>query len=651
MAEPLSMDQAFIRRLMDIVLANIHNENFGAEDLAKKAGMSRASLYRRLQSLKKGDISQFIREVRLKQAMKMLETNEGTASEIAFRVGFGSSAYFTKCFHEYYGFPPGEVKRKQMAGLDSKVAESPANNSEEGKMKNVFIKSFFRRHPSLVKTLLISSGLLTGILLVWTFYNLGHKSPDQTGSGAIAPLKSIILLPFDNLSKDPDNQYFADGVMEAILNNLYHVKKVRVISKTTSEQFRKTDLTAPEIAEKLNVKYVLEGSVFKSENKVRIFVNLIDAMNDQHLWSESYDRNMQDIFAVQNEIAFQIANSLKAVLTPEEVDMIKKVPTKSIEAYNYYLYGKYFLNKNPQELILKKSIEYFEKSVESDPDFAQAYAGMARATMYLAHYGLIPWKEGRARARELAMKALEIDKTIADAHCILGNLARYEFKWEEAMREFLLAIEYEPDNPTGHDGYSMILFSIGRLDEAREQVNIAKELNPLSLEVLETSVLFYLNEGKIDEMGEELGKMYEIDTGYNHIFRLYCNYYGLKRDTLNAMRSLKKACDTDPVYSKYGTELMNIYNKSGYKAAMEYCLKVEIENKNSFYISVAFAGLNRREEALIWLEKAYEEQHSMIYNVYYAWPFRSLRSEPRFQAIIEKMGLFEYIKAKPAVSD
>jgi tetratricopeptide (TPR) repeat protein len=307
------------------------------------------------------------------------------------------------------------------------------------------------------------------------------------------------------------------------------------------------------------------------------------------------------------------------------------------------LYGRYFLNKNPQEAILNKSIEYFEKSLEADPNFTLAYAGMARAYMLLAHYGLFPWMEGRTKARELALEALKIDNTLADAHCILGNLARYDFKWEEAIKEFQVAIDYEPDNPTAHDGYAMILFATGSKEEARKQINKARELDPLSTDILETSALFYINEGRTEEFGGELRKIMEIDSGNNHVYRLYPSYYIMKGDTLNAIRAQRKVCDTDPVYSKYATEMMNIYNKFGYKAALEFLLKVEIENKNPIFIAVLCITLNRKEEALTWLEKAYEEHHSMLYNIYYAWPFSSLRSEPRFQAIIRKMGLSEYI--------
>jgi len=598
-------------------------------------------IHRRLKEIKYQNISEFIREIRLKQAMELLKDHAGPASDIAFEVGFGSPTYFNKCFHEYYGYSPGEV-RKRIEPKEGERNKNATGTFESSQLpSDVTVTHIIRRknYRKVVVFLSVAFFAIAAAIVI-----LLNVSPRKV------KYPSIIVLPFKNLSDDKENQFFADGVMEDILNNLSRIKELNIVSRTTAEQFRETDLTLSEIARKVNVNYVLEGSTFRSENKVRIFVNLIDANSDQHLWSQRYDRIMTDIFAVQSDIAFQIANNLKATVSSKEIEQIRKVPTKSTEAYDYYLYGRYFLYKNPQKAILDKSIEYFNRSIAEDPDFALAYAGMARAYMLLAHYGLLPPPEGLTRAKELALEALKIDKNIAAAHCVLGNLARYQFKWEEAKKEYLLAIDCEPGNVTAHDAYGMILFATGYMDEAREQIKIAKELDPLFLDVLETSALFYLHEGKIEEMADDLRKMQEVDSGYSHVYRLYFSYYLLKADTLNAIRSLKKVCDTDPVYGKYGIELMNIYNRSGYKAAMKFWIKAEIENNNPIFVAAYLIFLDRKEEALDWLEKACEERHSMVYNIYYAWPFKSLRSEPRFKAIIEKMGLSEYIKPSHADS-
>ncbi len=643
MTEHLSMDQAFIRKLTDIVLSNLTNESFSAGKLAKEAGISYITLHRRLKAVSNKDVSEFIREIRLKRSMEMILNNEGTFAEISYKVGFNSPNYFNKCFHEYYGYPPGEVKKRELKGLvyqDNKQTTGSETNKTASSERSLvpFFKG--RKHK---KSLIISFAVLSAFLLFF-FLNVllkpdsvdFHKSPGQS------PEKSIVVLPFKIIGEDPGNQAFTDGVTESILNNLGRIKEFKVISKSTVEQLRAGTMTSPEIAAKLKVNYLLTGSVQKQSDNIRIIVQLIDARNDQYLWSEKYDRVMQDIFAVQSDIALQVANTLKTTLSSEEIEQVRKIPTKNIEAYNNYLYGRYFLNKNLELTLYNKSIEYFKKSIKADSDFAPAYAGMARAYFRSAHYGLIPSSEGYSRARELALEALRIDKNLGEAHSIIGSLALYEFKWGEAREEYLKAIDCEPDNPDAHVEFGQLLFALGNIDEAEKEYNKANELDPLSLGILLTRAILNKDAGRIEEMAGDLRKIQEIDSAYSNLYRIYTNYYWLKGDTLNVIKCLKKVCETDSRFHKYGIDLMNVNNKSGYKAALEFWLKAEIENKNPVHIAAWCLLLNRKEEALTWLEKAYEERHSMISSIYNAWPYKTLRSEPRFQAIIKKMGLSEY---------
>jgi len=309
MSEPLSMDQAFIKKLTDIVLANLANENFGVKELAIEAGISRVSLHRRLKSSKKQDASQFIRETRLQRAMEMLRRNEGTVAEIAFRVGFGSPTYFIKCFHEYYGFPPGEVRKMEsIESLDDQVVEQI---DKTGNYKGIKVKPDLKsvtKRPKHKNILIASFGILSGLLITFILYVL-LKQPE----------KSIVVLPFKNLSDNPGNQYFADGITEDILNHLFRISEMRVISRTSAEYFRDNPMTSPEIGRKLHVNYVLEGSVQTHEQEVRIFVQLIDARDDQHMLSEEYEGKMTNIFAFQSDIAKKVANALKTVISSKEI--------------------------------------------------------------------------------------------------------------------------------------------------------------------------------------------------------------------------------------------------------------------------------------------------------------------------------------------
>jgi len=295
----LSKDQLFLRKLTEIIEANLSQEDFDVEELARKANISRSSIHRRLRDLGKYNTSHFIREIRLQKARELLHTGFATASEVSYRVGFGSPTYFSRCFHEYYGFPPGEERKRPV--------------TDEDEIKNVVQDSPVSLMPSVepvhlnIKIMMVLSALailVAFILLVATLIPF-RKSKEM----------SVVVLPFKNLSANPDNQYFADGIMEDILNSLYRVGDLRVISRTTSEHLRNSGLTSGEISRKVNAKYVLEGSVRREGDKVRISVQLIDGERELNIWSESYDREFADMSGLQEEIARQVASKLNVGIT------------------------------------------------------------------------------------------------------------------------------------------------------------------------------------------------------------------------------------------------------------------------------------------------------------------------------------------------
>ena len=339
MDEPLSLDQAFIKKLADIILANLRNEKLGVEELSRLMGMSHSTIHRKLRSYTHKSLSQFIREVRLQKAHEMLRQNLGTVAEISYRVGFGSPTYFNKCFHEYYGYPPGDVKKTEKGVIDARTDNHNFMQLSENQNPERHRKASVRLPENYKITLIIPLSILSGLLLIWFIYSTFLKNTDTTGRTSHIE-KSIAVLPFENLSGDPENQYFADGVMEDILNQLFRKSKLRVISRTTAERFRESTLTVPEIAKKLRVNFLLEGSVQKCGSKTRVLVQLIDARHDQHLWSEKYDRELNDLFLIQTEIAKQVADEIEKVLSAEEIEQTEKKPTESPEAYNNYQRGQ-----------------------------------------------------------------------------------------------------------------------------------------------------------------------------------------------------------------------------------------------------------------------------------------------------------------------
>jgi TolB-like protein len=383
--------------------------------------------------------------------------------------------------------------------------------------------------------ILSGSIVLIAIAIAVLFFTHNIGGDNQ----AKEPEKSIAVLPFRNLSNDTTQLYFSDGIVEAILNYLSKVGELKVISSTSTKRYRDTELSIKEIGRELGVASILEGSVQKTGNRIRITAQLIDAGTDAHLWSEIYDKDISDIFAIQSEVAQNVAKELKATLKSVEKEQINKYQTKNPEAYNFYLQGLFHIKKRTNEGY-KKSIEYFEKAVALDPDYALAYAGLADTYFLLSWYDLIQKPEGYAKSKEYVNKALGIDKNLAEAHAVLGTVLCWnEWKWEEARKELQLAIELNPNFISAHSYYAELLEILRENSEARKQVNIALELDPFFWMMHYLSGRLYLNEGKFNESLDEFRKVREITSDSVFDWMEFYNYIGLGED-LKAVEALEK---------------------------------------------------------------------------------------------------------------
>jgi TolB-like protein/AraC-like DNA-binding protein len=432
-------DQIFISRLTEIILANLGNENFGVNELVHKAGISHYSLTRRLHAITNKTIKQFIREVRLKRALEMLQNEEVNISEVAYKVGFGSPAYFNTCFHEFFGYPPGAVKKGDFV----KTKETGSEGAGQKEKKNP-LRTF----------LLLSSGFLLIAVSAYLIYNVFFiRSSTDAGISVNNLVKSIAVLPFKNLSDTVTNQYFIDGLMEEILADLSKIHDLRVISRTSVEPFRGTDKSASEIAKKLKVDYIVEGSGQKYGNNFRLRVQLIDALKDKHIWTELYEqeiKEVKDIFGIQSQIAQSIAAELKAVITPEEKQLIEKTPTISLTALNYYQRGrdefaKYLINNNNREA-LSKAEYFYRRALKYDTEYAQAYTGLAliyknkniRREYFSKNY--------LDSVLILADIALLYDNKAAEAYVLRGDYYGEKGDEQRALEEYNLAIKINPNS-------------------------------------------------------------------------------------------------------------------------------------------------------------------------------------------------------------
>lgn len=650
MEEPISLDQAFIKKLTDIILANLENERFGVEELSHQMGMSHTTIHRKLRSYTRLSVSQFIREVRLQKAHEMLEQNMGNVSEISYRVGFGSPTYFNKCFHEYYGYPPGEVKRIESHIINPNTDKPDLLHLSELQSGQNKITTAGPWNKNYKNILVISLGILAGLLVIWFIYVTFLKNKDTSAEpGNKQYDKSIVVLPFKNLSEDIENQYFADGVMEDILNHLFSISELRVISRTTAEYFRESTLTVPEIAKKLGVSYVIEGSAQKYGSKTRVMVQLVDAKNDQHLWSEKYDREISDIFSVQSEIAKQVARELEAVLTPEETRLLEKIPTKSQEAYNFYLRGRYFWNLRTQKSLIK-SIECFEQSLTEDPDYALAYAGLADAFNILTINGGYPAPEGYIKAKDHVYKALEIDKSLAEAHSTLGGILIWgDWQWEEARKELRLAIELNPNYSTAHQYFAELLSILGENEEARIQVDLALELDPYSRTINLDNMLIYYNQGMFQEALKVWNEVNEMGLTFFNPYPVYFYIYMYLGEDSKAFEALHHSFLNDPLNAKYAETLKEVYNRSGVKGILNWLNDSDLtkSDPSEYYIAKRYAILGRNSEALDFLEKAFLEREWNMPYIYNSYDFKNLRNESRFRAILGQMNFPEYKSQAP----
>ena len=426
------MNNEFLKKLTDIVEANLTNEQFGVSELAREMNMSRSNLHRKVILITKTSVSQFIRQHRLKRAMEMLQQTALTVSEVAYQVGFGSVTYFTKCFHDYFGYPPGKSKNHDL------IIESIE------KPENIVLKKN-RRTPILIG-LIIS--LIIVIPLTILLIQRGYFSKSVN-----AKEKSIAILPFKSLSSDPEKQYLADGMMYAIHLHLSKIKDLRVIPRTSVEQYRKTDKTARTIGQEMDAAYLLEGSLQKDGDQVRLIVELIKTSDESHEWSNEYDRNWKEILSVQSEVAETIARELHAAITPEEKQLIRKIPTTNLTAYDFYQRGNFEFSKyyieinfpNSNRAVLDKAKKYYTEALKLDSTFAQAYVGLA-----LISYEKDFWKDYFSEnyldsLLILANKAISFDDQLADAYRARGFYFSYTGNHEQALIEYNKAIQLNPN--------------------------------------------------------------------------------------------------------------------------------------------------------------------------------------------------------------
>jgi serine/threonine protein kinase/Flp pilus assembly protein TadD len=461
----------------------------------------------------------------------------------------------------------------------------------------------------------------------------------------VAPSKPrIAVLPFEDISPQKDQEYFCDGLAEELINGLTHIKGLVVVARFSAFSFKGKDAKFSDICNTLNVETILGGSVRKSGNRLRVVSYLVNADGSQ-LWSQKYEQEMKEVFAIQDEISQAIVNNLKVNLLGDEQAAIQKRPTENMEAYDLYLKGIYYKNKiHPDDL--RKGIEYFQKAIEKDPNFALAYVEMGNIYAGFALLGLSSPTEVYPKAKAELKKAMEIDDSLGEAYTLAANIsAWYDWDWPAAENNFERAIALNPGLDSSHIMYSLFLLTQRRFDEAITEIRLAQELNPLNPDSYAWGILVYRAAGRVDETMEQVQKAMEIGPNSPMVL-FHTSWVYLKRGMAQeAIAALQKSYElSGRTFQWAHCSLGATYAIAGQRDKAEEVLQELLRDMKGGYVpcmSIAnnYFALGDEEKAWEWIEKGYE-QHDFLMPFLRAWPgWEFLCSHPRGQAILKKMKL------------
>ncbi|HLT81768.1 MAG TPA: helix-turn-helix domain-containing protein [Cyclobacteriaceae bacterium] len=616
-------DSPLVRRILTEVETNLRNEQFGVEMLAEKLGISRSQLHRKLKQDTGKSANQYIREYRLGRAMQLLETQEMSVSEVASAVGFGSPSYFSACFAEHFGFPPGEV-RKRVGEVPARASGVTAVGQTEKRVR--------------IGRLAFAGYVVLGLALTLVIYVRLFREPEV----AAAPEKSIAVIPFRNLNNDASNAYFSDGVVEAINRNLSGMSDLRVVSLRSTDQYRESSKSTAEIARDLNVSNLLEGSIQRSGDMVRIEVRLIDAATESQMWAENFDRQIEDIFKTQSEIAERVATTLRATLSSEAITGLNRQGAINPAAYDLYLRGLYeyrtYTTSGHQN-----ALAYFRQAIELDSTFALAYSGMAACyTLKASIFGAeLDALQAMALARPLLDKALSLDPELPEAHAWKGFYLLYN-DWDFAGAEAEYKKAIKTGNPDALGLYADLLNFMGRHEEALAMARKLNETDPFYPGSRLVLSLYY--NGLMEDAFEEAQARMKLLNNY-----LSLDLYGFL--LLNTGHYEEAVSVFDNYMTNVGMRYPRMLGWMG--AAYAHAGKADEARKIieelterreqstagslAFFTAVVYAALGDKDAAVRWLEEAYAT-HEMEMPWLTSEPqLKSLHNEPGFRELVARM--------------
>ena len=619
-----SKDQVLIQRLENLIEESIMDDSFGVDSLASAIGYSRSHLHRRVLKATGKSASQFIREYRLDKALVLLREEDLNVSEAAYQVGFGSASYFSKTFTEYFGYTPSEA---------GSVSTQPDPETSEQNTLRIQKSGIRRILAPLIISLLI---VITAILFIRTWI------PERAGRGAEFET-SIALLPFLNLSDNPENQYFSQGVSDAIARKLSRIQNLRVVSRISTSRYIENQTPIIEISRELNTPFILEGSIQRVGNQVRVEVGLLNGKTGIRLWSDNYDRNVQDIFTIENEIAEHVVKSLSEKLIPKSTFESNTGYTNDPQAYELYLKGLFEL-LTYTSAGARKSTEYFQQAVKLDPDFAMAHNVLGHS--YIAQAAMFGMEldalEGLEKGIPHIERSIELSPELPEARTMRAFYYLYhDWDFEKAEQEYIASL-----NKVQAESYALYadyLNFVRRHDEAlewseKQEINEPYYPNPRKI-----MSLFYV--GRVDEAIEYAENRLRIQKNY-----WMMDSYGFV--LLNSGR-YKEAIDVfqeifeieQVRYPRILGWLGAAYARSGDRenaleiiSELERMKSISSASSPGFFISVVYSALGEFDSSLNWLRIAIDDHEMEIPWLISEPQFFDLHEHPVFMEMVEEIG-------------
>jgi len=538
---------------------------------------------------------------------------------VAAAIGFP----FAMMFSWLYEWTPHGLQR------ESEVAANESVTRESGKKLDRWIIAI----------------LVLAVVLLLTNQFVLHRDEKRADIAPVAEIsaKSIAVLPFDNLSRDPDNAYFAEGVQDEILTRLAKVADLKVISRTSTQRFKSAPADLREIAKQLGVTHILEGSVQKAGDSVRVNVQVINALTDVHLWADTYDRKLTDIFAIESEIAKNVTENLKARLNDRAEEVLAARPTENPEAHELYLKGRYFWNRR-STASLRKAGDYFQKAIDLDPKYALAYAGLADVHSLVPVYAGTAPQDDVPKALAAARKAVDLDDRLAESHTSLGNALVSSVQLKAAEAEFRRALELNPNYATAHQWLAECLFGQGRFSESLAENERAHELDPLSLIINASYASSLAGAGRYEEAVQQARKTLDLDPELVPGHEILGQIYEDEGKLNEAIIEYSKANELGPTPSNFAM-LAHAYAKTGRMGETRKILDKLTDLSAQQYVgayplAVIHLALGEKGEALRLLEQSFVERDILLQGLYGSIKIDKrldpLRHDPRFQKLVER---------------